>query len=108
MEKPIFENNIVEEHCNPGVAPVIIKEIYFPPKSSEEVATLVESALVYQNSGNYEQALESFEQAWDLWRQENGGKDLRSEVQMYFLLSIGSVCESAGRDEMALRNYLDG
>ena len=26
---------------------------------------------------------------------------------MYFLLSIGSVCESAGRDEMALHNYID-
>ena len=67
MEQPIFENKIVEEHCNPGVMPTIIKEIYYPPKSSEQVATLVESAIVYQNSANYEQALESFEQARDLW-----------------------------------------
>jgi hypothetical protein len=33
-------------------------------------------------------------------------KELRGELELYFLLSLASVCESSGRDEMALDLYL--
>lgn len=62
--------------------PVIIKEVFFPPdttidridpstgkedkertKQLQEVATLIESSIVYQNSANYEMAVDSLEKA---------------------------------------------
>jgi hypothetical protein len=52
-----FPLNIRGDMSNPGVAPCIIKEVYLPPDASTEVATLIESALVYQNSANFEMAV---------------------------------------------------
>lgn len=43
----VFPTNIRAEHCNSGVAPCVIKEVFFPPEGPHEVATLIESALVY-------------------------------------------------------------
>lgn len=54
--------------CNAGVAPCIIKEVYYPPDASHEIATLIESAIVYQNTGYFEQAIECFENARLDWR----------------------------------------
>lgn len=70
--------------------PVIIKEVYFPPdtnidridpvtkredkdrsKKLQEIATLIESALVYQNTANYEMAIKSLEDARSQWRSLN-------------------------------------
>ena len=59
----VFPNNIRGEHCNSGVAPCLIKEVFFPPEAPHEIATLIESAIVYQNSGHYEMAVHSFEEA---------------------------------------------
>ena len=47
VKENIFPMNIRGEHCNPGVLPTIIKEVYFPPDAPMEVATLMESSLVY-------------------------------------------------------------
>jgi hypothetical protein len=63
----IFPTNIRGDQGNPGVAPCIIKEVYFPPESPCEVATLVESALVYQSDSNFEMAIDCFEQARQTW-----------------------------------------
>ena len=57
----VFPADIRADQCNPGVAPCIIKEVYLPPQAPEEVATLIESAVVYQNSANYELAIECLE-----------------------------------------------
>jgi len=43
----VFHANIKGEMCNSGVAPCIIKEVFFPPEAPHEIATLIESALVY-------------------------------------------------------------
>lgn len=51
-------------------------------------------------------SLATFEEARDLWRKEMGVKALRPEIELYFELSLGSVYESAGRDELALAKYL--
>ena len=48
--------------------PTIIKEVFMPPDAPSEVATLIESSLVYQNSANYEMAVKSLEMAKSLWR----------------------------------------
>jgi hypothetical protein len=42
-----FPISIKGAQGNPGIAPVVIKEVYFPPESPSEVATLIESGLVY-------------------------------------------------------------
>ena len=60
LAENIFPMNIRGDQGNPGVAPCIIKEVYFPPEAPPEVATLIESALVYQNSANYEMAIDCF------------------------------------------------
>ena len=46
----------------------MIKEVFFPPEAPHDVSTLMESALVYQNSENYEMAVECLEKARDIWR----------------------------------------
>jgi len=43
----VFPSNIRGEMCNSGVAPCIIKEVYYPPDAPHNIATLVESAIVY-------------------------------------------------------------
>jgi hypothetical protein len=43
----VFPCNIRGEHCNSGVAPCLIKEVFFPPDAPHEIATLIESAIVY-------------------------------------------------------------
>lgn len=106
MSEPVFHKNFKETECNPGVAPCIIKEVFIPPEAPQEIATLIESALVYQNTANYEMSLATFEEARQLWRETLNVTALRAEVELFFELSLGSVYESAGRDELALAKYL--
>ena len=53
MEENVFPMHLRGDQQNPGIMPSIIKEVFFPPEAPHEVATLIESALVYQNSANY-------------------------------------------------------
>lgn len=106
MAENAFPKHFRANECNPGVAPCIIKEVFVPPDAPQEFATLIESALVYQNTANYEMSLATFEEVRDKWREHMGVKALRSEIELYFELSLGSVYESAGRDELALAKYL--
>lgn len=78
MAENIFPLNIAGMACNPGVAPCIIKEVYFPPEAPCEVATLIESALVYQNDANYEMAIDCFEKAKSQWQLELKNFDIKS------------------------------
>lgn len=74
--------NLRGDQGNPCVAPCVIKEVYFPPEAPCEVATLIESALVYQNYANFELAVDCFEKAKSLWvdiLKANNGKILRKE-----------------------------
>jgi tetratricopeptide (TPR) repeat protein len=80
--------------------------VFFPPDAPQEFATMIESGLVYQNTANYEMAIATFEECRDLWREEEGVKTLRPEIELFFELSLGSVYESSGRDELALSKYL--
>ena len=59
MAENCFPMNIRGDQQNPGIMPHIIKEVFFPPEAPHEVATLIESALVYQNSANYQMAIRS-------------------------------------------------
>ena len=70
---------------------------------------MIESALVYQNDANFELAVDCFEKAKSDWVEilkANNGKTLRKEQELLFLLSIGSVYESCGKDDLALNYYL--
>jgi tetratricopeptide (TPR) repeat protein len=112
MAENIFPLNIRGDQGNPGVAPCIIKEVYFPPESPQEVATLVESALVYQCDSNFEMAVDCYEKARETWMKvlklrDSSVKALkRPEHEMFFCLSVGSVYESAGKDDLALSQYM--
>jgi tetratricopeptide (TPR) repeat protein len=112
--------------------PVIIKEVFFPPdtmqdridpmtrsenkdrtKHLQEIATLIESSIVYQNTANYDMAIISLQEARKSWRQANSHMNttlseprLRPELELYFEMSLGSVYESCGKDDMALDCYM--
>jgi len=88
-----------------GIAPCVIRELLFPPTASEDITTLIESAFVYQNTSNYQLALKTMSDAKDAWGEI---EELKSEVELFFLLAIGSIYESAGRDDLALGLYLQG
>jgi tetratricopeptide (TPR) repeat protein len=66
----------------------------------------VESALVYQNTANFELAIHSYEQAREEWRRELNVELLRPEIELFFEMSLGSVYESAGKDLIALTAYV--
>ncbi len=106
MAESIFPNNIRAMQCNPGVAPCIIKEVFFPPEGPHEVATLIESAIVYQNTANYEMAVSSYERSRDLWREILNVEKLKNELELFFEMSLGSVYESCGKDEIAMSCYM--
>jgi hypothetical protein len=106
MDENTFPMNIRQENCNSGVAPCIIKEVFFPPEAPHEVATLIESAIVYQNSANFELATHSYDEARNLWKQMLEVKVLRNELELFFEMSLGSVYESCGKDDMALSHYM--
>ena len=116
-----YPMSLKQDSCNTGVMPTIIKEVFMPPDAPSTVATLMESALVYQNSANYEMAVHSLEQARDEWRalisppQKEVAKDatsaktvtyLRPEQELYFELSLGSIYESCGKDDIAISCYM--
>ena len=69
MQENVFPMSLKGDQQNSQIMPSVIKEVFFPPEAPHEVATLIESALVYQNSANYQMAVRSLEQARDLWRQ---------------------------------------
>jgi len=108
MIENIFPNNIRGAFCNSGVAPCIIKEVFFPPEAPHEIATLIESALVYQNTANFELAIHSYEQARDQWKAFLNVQNLRAEIELFFEMSLGSVYESCGKDLIALSYYMKG
>ena len=110
LAENVFPLNIRGTQGNPGIAPCIIKEVYFPPEAPYEVATLIESALVYQNTANYELAVNCFEMARKAWLNELKDKDvktLKTVQELFFALSIASVYESAGKDDLALQYYMN-
>jgi len=54
-------------------------------------------------------AIDCFEKARETWLaiiKKNDTKTLKKEEEMFFLLSIGSVYESAGKDDLALNSYM--
>lgn len=53
MQENVFPMHLRGDQQNPAIMPSVIKEVFFPPEAPHEVATLIESALVYQNSANY-------------------------------------------------------
>ena len=126
LDANTFPMNSKEDQQNPGIMPSIIKEVFFPPEAPQEVATLIESSLVYQNDANYEMSVRSLMQARDIWRlkvnpprvaQANAPKKegevdntpeprLRPEEELFFLMSLGSVYESSGKDELAIAQYI--
>ena len=92
------------------------------------MATLIESSLVYQNDANYEMAIRTLKQARDIWRikanqpraaaisssaKKAAGEQekepelrLRPEEELFFLMSLGSIYESSGKDELAIGQYI--
>ena len=130
MQENIFPMHLRGDQQNPSIMPSIIKEVFFPPEAERDVATLIESALVYQNSANYQMAVRSLEQARALWRESDPHipaavpkkaqpgrpaepaqgpteNKLRPEQELFFHMSLGSVYESSGKDEIAISCYMN-
>lgn len=73
---------------------------------------MIESAFVYQNESNFEYAIECFEKAKTMWLEHvkkppgNDKSFLRKEQDLFFELSIASVYENQGKDDLALYHYI--
>ncbi len=51
-------------------------------------------------------AINSYEQARIDWRAEIGRTQLKLELELFFDMSLGSVYESCGKDDIALSYYM--
>ena len=51
-------------------------------------------------------AIHSYEQAHDIWMEELNVAKLRNELELFFEMSLGSVYESSGKDDIALSCYI--
>lgn len=63
---------------------------------------------MYQNSSNYALAIECLQSARKIWqdREKNAARNFKKEYELFFALSIGSVYESCGKDDLAIDAYL--
>ena len=106
MEKPVFPNYSKNAFGNSFVAPCIIKEVLFPPDAPPDVASLLESANTYHANADYELALKCFEEARKSWKSIENKQLLRPEFELFFELSLASVLESFGKDNLALQKFI--
>ena len=51
-------------------------------------------------------ATKSYEEARDLWKKILNVARLRNELELFFEMSLGSVYESCGKDDIALSCYV--
>ena len=51
-------------------------------------------------------ATKSYEEARDLWKKILNVARLRNELELFFEMSLGSVYESCGKDDIALICYV--
>lgn len=105
LESAIFPSTFRQTIANPAVQPCIIQEILLPPASPAHITTLIESALVYQNTGNLYMALKSLDQARKEWSDFEGREELKPEIEFFFELSKAAIYESSAKDELALSHY---
>ncbi len=63
---------------------------------------------MYQNSSNYALAIECLQNARKIWqdKEKNAARNFKKEYELFFALSIGSVYESCGKDDLAIDAYL--
>ena len=94
--------NAKQTFLNPGIHPCLIQEILQPPPSPPNVATLVESCFIYQNSKNLSMAVQTLDKAKTEWQKEEGSDDLPPEVELFLEITRASIFQSSSRDELAL------
>ncbi len=117
--------------------PCVLREVCRAPQAPLEVENLMESALAYHNSSQYDLAINAYIAARTTWldwmefmgppassskkgneddedlsdgeieRRKSESQDIPVRATIFILCGIGSVHESAGNDEMALTCYLD-
>ena len=96
------------------VIPCIVREIMRVPVgiAPAEVGNIMEAGLSYHNASQYAQALDKYDQAEEAWAKscslEDSGSRIPPEGQLFLRCARGSVHESAGNDELALQEYLEG
>ena len=112
LDKPSFDPEL-------HVIPCIVREIMRAPVhiAPAEVGNMMEAGLSYHNASQYGQALDKFDQAEKVWAEycageekekEEHGASIPAEGQLFLRCARGSVHESAGNDELALQEYLEG
>jgi len=120
----LLANLLARDVMSPRVC--VLREVCRAPEAPLEVENLMESALSYHNSSQYDLAINAYIAArtkWLEWMEmtdmggkgaeedEDGegkmGNDIPPRAAIFVLCGIGSVHESAGNDEMAQTCYLD-
>ena len=104
-EKNIFPETAKRSLCNPGIRPCLIREIFLSPPSPTSVNTLIESAIVFQNNGNFSMALTTLDKAKSTWLEVDRVENLRTEFDLFFEMTRGAIYESCEKDSLALGQY---
>ena len=90
----LFPETMKKAVCNPGIPPVLIREIFVPPPSPPAINTLIESAIVFQNNCNFSMALMSLDKAKSTWLDKERVQILKPEIELFFEMTRGAIYES--------------
>lgn len=90
----------------------LIPECVAPPENCPKmVGALLEEAFNNHNESNFQQAMDLYEAAQELWishipeTEPNAITELPVEQRIYFAVAMGSVLQSDGQDKRALELY---
>eukprot|EP01029_Cantina_marsupialis_P027643 TRINITY_DN773124_c0_g1_i1.p1 TRINITY_DN773124_c0_g1~~TRINITY_DN773124_c0_g1_i1.p1 ORF type:complete len:658 (-),score=186.26 TRINITY_DN773124_c0_g1_i1:209-2182(-) len=89
-----------------GENPCLLRELVEPPEvPSIDVESLIQSGFNYQNSSQYDLAVQSFMDAREEWITVTDA-ELPPDADVFFHNAIGSVYISQGNDYLALSEYM--
>jgi tetratricopeptide (TPR) repeat protein len=90
-----------------GHKSTLIDTVVCAPPTPPPVASQLEAALVYHNSGSYSLAINAYKAAESVWVKTSKNGIMAPESKAFLLHAIGNVYHSKGDDEQALTYYMD-
>ena len=57
------------------------------------------------NESRYALAIENYNRAKELWKEEEGKNELSPQLELFFEFTIGGVYQSSGRDDYAFNSF---
>lgn len=64
--------------------PTLIAEILYPQDIPENILPYIEAGINAHNEGSYALAIENYNNAHDLWKDEEGKSELAASLEQFF------------------------